>query len=124
LSVVAVPVVRPRASRKTVVLPDLVALPIVLPELSRNVCIFCACAVSVIRSNAAIPVTKARDSYRAPIRRGMYCNHPLACARCSLQLIDISPGGQMYFPPRARHLLQTVAADQVHQCTPVLGARP
>src|SRR6516164_8379673 len=51
---------------------------------------------------------------------GMHCNHcRVSAARCSLQLIDISPGGQMYFPPRARHLLQTVAADQVHQCTPV-----
>src|SRR6516162_7634090 len=44
---------------------------------------------------------------------GMHCNHLLTCAsvrRCNWQLADISPGGQMYFPPRARHLLQTVAA--------------
>ena len=44
--------------------------------------------------------------------------------RCNWQLADMLPGGQMNFPPRARHLVQTVAADQVHQCTPVLGARP
>jgi hypothetical protein len=49
---------------------------------------------------------------------GMYCNHLLACAsvrRCNWQLADMSPGEQMNFPPRARHLAQTVAADQVHQ---------
>jgi hypothetical protein len=43
-------------------------------------------------------------------------SHPL---RCSLQPIDILPGGQMYLPPRARQAAQTLAADQVHQCVPV-----
>lgn len=36
--------------------------------------------------------------------------------RCSLQLMDMLPGGQMNFPPRARQAVQTFAADQVHQC--------
>jgi hypothetical protein len=40
---------------------------------------------------------------------------PDSLCRCSLQLTELSPGGQMNLPPRARHLVQTVAADQVHQ---------
>jgi hypothetical protein len=30
--------------------------------------------------------------------------------------MDMLPGGQMNFPPRARQAVQTFAADQVHQC--------
>jgi hypothetical protein len=40
----------------------------------------------------------------------------LTSPRCSLQLMDMLPGGQMNFPPRARQAPQTFAADQVHQC--------
>src|SRR5262249_25338233 len=44
-----------------VVLPDLVAVPTVLPELSRNVCMFCACAVPVAKNSTATPVMNQRD---------------------------------------------------------------
>jgi hypothetical protein len=40
----------------------------------------------------------------------------LTSPRCSLQLMDMLPGGQMTFPPRARQAVQTFAADQLHQC--------
>jgi hypothetical protein len=30
--------------------------------------------------------------------------------------MDMLPGGQMNFPPRARQAVQIFAADQVHQC--------
>src|SRR5689334_7789410 len=45
----------------------------------------------------------------------------LEAARCRLQLMDMFPGGQINFPPRARQAEQTLAADQEHQCTPVPG---
>jgi hypothetical protein len=37
----------------------------------------------------------------------------LTSPRCSLQLMDMLPGGQMYLPPRARQAVQALAADQV-----------
>jgi hypothetical protein len=50
------------------------------------------------------------NSVRAGDAEGGHRSSP----RCSRQLIDMLPGGQMYFPPRARHAVQTFAADQVH----------
>ena len=95
-----------------------------IPPMSRNVLNLPACAVPVARSSVATPVRSSFfisgldgcRSHRAPIRRGMHCNHLLASLRrWSWQLADILPGGQMNLPPRARHALQTVAADHAHQ---------
>jgi hypothetical protein len=37
----------------------------------------------------------------------------LTSPRCSLQLMDMSPGAQLNFPPRARQRVQALAADQL-----------
>jgi len=74
---------------------------------------FCVCRLSRCRHDSA---------ENGPLcRLNANSLHRFSAARCSLQLLDIFPGGQINFPPRARQAEQTVAADQVHQCAPDPG---